>query len=80
MNITVHYGFCEEHYEPRHLIDERGHHVANSRQELESRGFFYLRHVGGCHFEYRAPAQVIDAAPEWVLAHDTKLFDFEPDF
>jgi hypothetical protein len=52
--ITVRYAYCPEHT-ARHMVDERERHIANDTAEMKAKGFFYLRHIGGGWYSYRAP-------------------------
>jgi hypothetical protein len=52
--ITVRYAFCPKHYD-RHMIDEKEKCHGTDPQDLEKRGYRYLRHIGGGWFRYREP-------------------------
>jgi len=87
--ILVQYGYCAEHLDRHHMVDERGRHVANGPDEMKARGFFYLRHIGGGWYRYRTPS------PNWFTfeppvpaefsqveppEHDIHVIEPEPDF
>ena len=78
--ILVQYGYCAEHLDRHHMVDERGRHVANGPDEMKARGFFYLRHIGGGWYRYRTPS------PNWFSPepeppeHDIHVIEPEPDF
>jgi hypothetical protein len=76
--ILVQYGYCAEHLDRHHMVDERGRHVANGPDEMKAHGYFYLRHIGSGWFRYRTPS------PNWIPSepeppeHDIHVI--EPDF
>lgn len=76
--ILVQYGYCEEHLDRHHMVDERGRHVANGPDEMKARGFFYLRHIGGGWFRYRIPSPNWQPPEPEPPEHDIHVI--EPDF
>jgi hypothetical protein len=76
--ITVRYAYCPEHA-ARHMVDEREHHVAESPSDMRKLGYYYLRHIGGGWYSYRAPATQ-DLPLDWQMALEEHVHELEVDF
>ena len=69
MDLIVHPGYCEEHSDTRHYVDEAGKCYGATMSQVEARGYGYARHIGGNWFRLqpRYPSRQ-DLA--WEMAQD----------
>jgi hypothetical protein len=87
-DLYVRRGYCEEHSENDHWIDENFKCHGRSLAEVERQGYTWARHIGGGWFKllpkYRPPTQ---AEITWQMAadarqqaQDNQSWNEEPDF
>jgi hypothetical protein len=85
-DLDVRRGYCTEHSENDHWLDENFVCHGRTLQEIESHGYSYARHIGGGWFrlkekysKYRADQLDLEAA--LIALHDDQFLDTnEPDF
>ena len=82
--IDLHPGYCDQHHDTYHMIDDRGNCHGDSMQALRLQGYTYLRHIGSNYYRYLTPSQPaalqLDAHLEEMYENRFELQDTEIDF
>jgi hypothetical protein len=85
--LILHPGYCSEHSDTRHMIDDAGN-CHNNIKKLEALGlYYYAGHLGRGYYRYverRQPTRQEQLFEKWADARqdaqDDKAWTTEPDF